>query len=159
MSFLDWCEQHRIIVMVFPPHSTHRLQPLDVSLFYPLSIANTEQFIEWTAKTQGLISLSKREFGSNFLPAYTKAFSLENIQSGWERTGLLPFDPDIILSQISLPNEEERLNTASSVDYKALTNPSALELLLLIKSMIRPTKKLIQLPESSKIRLEVFKPK
>jgi DDE superfamily endonuclease len=46
MSFLDWCEQHRIIVAVFPPHSTHRLQPLDVSLFCPLSIAYTEQLIE-----------------------------------------------------------------------------------------------------------------
>jgi hypothetical protein len=37
IRFLNWCEQHRIIIMVYPPHLTHRLQPLDVSVFGPLS--------------------------------------------------------------------------------------------------------------------------
>lgn len=25
MKFLEWCEQHRILVAIYPPHSTHRL--------------------------------------------------------------------------------------------------------------------------------------
>lgn len=29
MKFLDWSEKHRILLTVYPPHSTHRLQPLD----------------------------------------------------------------------------------------------------------------------------------
>ena len=37
IPFLDWCLEHRILVAVYPPHSTHRLQPLDVSLFNPLA--------------------------------------------------------------------------------------------------------------------------
>jgi hypothetical protein len=37
LKFLTWCEQHRVIVGVYLPHSTHRLQPLDVSLFSPLA--------------------------------------------------------------------------------------------------------------------------
>jgi hypothetical protein len=37
LSFLEWCRSNRILVAVFPPHSTHRLQPLDVSLFRPLA--------------------------------------------------------------------------------------------------------------------------
>ena len=36
-DFLDYCEAHRIYVAVFPPHSTHSLQPLDVVCFKPLS--------------------------------------------------------------------------------------------------------------------------
>jgi hypothetical protein len=39
LAFLDWCDAHRIIVAVFPSHSIHRLQSLDVSLFGPLSQA------------------------------------------------------------------------------------------------------------------------
>lgn len=35
--FLDWCLEHRILVAVYPPHLTHQLQPLDVSLFNPLA--------------------------------------------------------------------------------------------------------------------------
>ncbi len=37
MKFLDWCEQNKVLVALYPPHSTHRLQPLDVSLFNPLA--------------------------------------------------------------------------------------------------------------------------
>ena len=33
MKWLEYCEKHRILVAVYPPHSTHRLQPLDVSVF------------------------------------------------------------------------------------------------------------------------------
>jgi hypothetical protein len=28
---------HRILLLVYPPHSTHSLQPLDVVIFKPLS--------------------------------------------------------------------------------------------------------------------------
>jgi len=37
MRFIDYCHLNRILLAVFPPHSTHRLQPLDVSLFAPLA--------------------------------------------------------------------------------------------------------------------------
>ncbi|KAM4063362.1 DDE superfamily endonuclease [Hirsutella rhossiliensis] len=99
-DFLEWCDQHRIIVAVFPPHSTHRLQPLDVSLFGPLSTAYTNQLIRWMAKTQGLVGLSKREFWTLILNALEASFSPENIANGWMRTGLLPLDSEVVLSQI-----------------------------------------------------------
>jgi hypothetical protein len=38
-SFLTYCHQHKILVAIFPPHSTHTLQPADVVLFKPLSTA------------------------------------------------------------------------------------------------------------------------
>jgi hypothetical protein len=37
MRFLDYCRKHSILVAVYPPHTTHRLQPLDVGLFSPLA--------------------------------------------------------------------------------------------------------------------------
>ncbi|KAH8631304.1 pogo transposable [Alternaria alternata] len=42
-EFLEFCEAKRIIVMVYPPHLTHSLQPLDVVLFGPLSSHYTKQ--------------------------------------------------------------------------------------------------------------------
>jgi hypothetical protein len=39
MAFIDFADKHWIIVMILPPHTTHRLQPLDVGLFQPLSTA------------------------------------------------------------------------------------------------------------------------
>jgi hypothetical protein len=37
MEFIKWCDKHYILLAIYPPHSTHRLQPLDVSLFSPLA--------------------------------------------------------------------------------------------------------------------------
>ncbi|XP_044716546.1 DDE superfamily endonuclease domain-containing protein [Hirsutella rhossiliensis] len=136
MDFLEWCDQHRIIVAVFPPHSTHRLQPLDVSLFGPLSTAYTNQLIQWTAKTQGLIGLSKREFWSLFWNAFGSSFSAENIASGWKRTGLLPFDPEVVLSQIAEKTEDESESGDSSVDSLALQQPTARDLRRLVDKVV-----------------------
>jgi hypothetical protein len=36
-QFINYCDLHRILVLVYPPHATHTLQPLDVSCFKPLS--------------------------------------------------------------------------------------------------------------------------
>ncbi|KJZ70484.1 hypothetical protein HIM_10113 [Hirsutella minnesotensis 3608] len=136
MDFLEWCDQHRIIVAVFPPHSTHRLQPLDVSLFGPLSTAYTNQLIRWTAKTQGLIGLSKREFWSLFWDAFGSSFSAENIASGWKRTGLLPFDPEVVLSQITEKREDESESGSSSADSLALEQPTARDLRRLVDKVV-----------------------
>jgi hypothetical protein len=32
-DFIDFCDSNRILLAIFPPHSTHSLQPLDVVLF------------------------------------------------------------------------------------------------------------------------------
>ncbi|XP_044714410.1 DDE superfamily endonuclease domain-containing protein [Hirsutella rhossiliensis] len=135
MDFLEWCDQHRIIVAVFPPHSTHRLQPL-MCPFGPLSTAYTNQLIQWTAKTQGLIGLSKREFWSLFWNAFGSSFSAENIASGWKRTGLLPFDPEVVLSQIAEKTEDESESGDSSVDSLALQQPTARDLRRLVDKVV-----------------------
>ena len=43
MRFLDTADRLRILVLILPSHSTHRLQPLDVGVFSALSTAYTNQ--------------------------------------------------------------------------------------------------------------------
>jgi hypothetical protein len=35
LRFINWCIEHHIMVAAYPPHSTHRLQPLDIGIFAP----------------------------------------------------------------------------------------------------------------------------
>jgi hypothetical protein len=37
IDFTDYCYANSILLAVFPPHSTHTLQPLDIVCFKPLS--------------------------------------------------------------------------------------------------------------------------
>jgi hypothetical protein len=94
LSFLEWCQSNRILVAVFSPHSTHRLQPLDVSLFRPLASCYSQSLDAHSRLSQGLASVTKRDFSKNFYSAFDKAFTEANIRSGWFKTRIEPSDPD-----------------------------------------------------------------
>jgi hypothetical protein len=124
MRFLEWATKQRILVAVYPPHSTHRLQPLDVSLFAPLAVHYSQQLARHMLNTQGLSTITKRDFFRLFWPAYRSAFSRENIYSGWRKTGIYPFDPNAILSTLQAKIEEntELLRVPANIP----TTPEAL---------------------------------
>jgi hypothetical protein len=70
MEFIDYCDRNRILLMVYPPHSTHTLQPLDVVMFKPLSSAYSGQVAAFMERCQGLTSMSKRDFYPMFMAAW-----------------------------------------------------------------------------------------
>ena len=97
MKFLEWCEQHKILLAVYPPHSTHRLQPLDVGVFAPLASYYSQALDESVRKSEGRTAISKRDFFSLFWSAFEKALTKKNISSAWSNTGIWPFDPHKVL--------------------------------------------------------------
>jgi DDE superfamily endonuclease len=101
MRFLDWCHKHRVLVAMFPSHSTHRLQPLDVSCFSPLAIRYSQHLDQWIAKHGGIVGLNQSDFYGLFKLALQEAFTEKNILSAWRRTGLHPFNPAIVLDQLA----------------------------------------------------------
>ena len=103
MAFVDWADQHGIIILILPPHTTHRLQPLDVGLFQPLSTAYSEELENLMADGESLVSMSKRFFWLMFKVAWRKSFTEENIQHAFAKPGIWPIAPDQILSKITRP--------------------------------------------------------
>lgn len=138
MKFIDWCDKHHVLLAIYPPHSTHRLQPLDVSLFSPLATFYTQQLEEFIQGTYSLLGLRKRDFFGLFWPAYIKAFTAANIASGWLNTGLYPFNPELVISQLTKhPNgnkdEISRPVSNHSTGSSALSSISMRQLRELIK--------------------------
>jgi len=129
MRFLDWCIAHRILVAVYPPHSTHRLQPLDVSLFAPLAVYYSQQLDAFLHSSQGLSTITKRDFFRLFWPAFNKTFTEANVLSGWRRTGLHPFEPEVILGifkdkeqpvKASRPTSSSASSALSASDWRKI---------------------------------------
>jgi hypothetical protein len=114
LRFLNWCVDNKILIAIYPPHSTHRLQPLDVSMFGPLGIFYSQELNDWLHGCGGLCQLTKRDFYGLFRAAYKRAFTEKNIESAWRRTGLQPLDPEVVLSQIS-KTTTERPATSHSI--------------------------------------------
>ena len=119
MRFLEYCNKHRILVAVYPPHSTHRLQPLDVSLFSPLATYYSQELNQFLHKSEGLCSLTKRDFFRLFWAAFGKAFTTSNVESGWKKTGLYPFEPNVILD--NFPTNEDSRPSLSELKHSLST--------------------------------------
>ena len=60
MQFIKYCEAHKIVALCLPPHSTHRLQPLDVGVFGPLAKVYKRHLHD--SVLYGALSITKQEF-------------------------------------------------------------------------------------------------
>ncbi len=110
MPFIDYADASRIVLAVFPPHSTHRLQPLDIGLFSPLATYYSNAMDRLLSESQGLVRLTKRDFWSMFYEAWRKAFHAANVRSAWEAAGLYPLNPSRVIVSVArqaTPPEEQ----------------------------------------------------
>jgi hypothetical protein len=69
MDFIKYCNQNRIFFAVYPLHSTHTLQPLDIIMFKPFSSGYSNQVAAFMERCQELTSMSKRDFYPMFMAA------------------------------------------------------------------------------------------
>lgn len=93
---MDYSIKNRIIVMVFPSHSTHTLQPLDVGIFGPLSSYYSSELLRQQQRSQGLLPVVKADFYRLFKSAYASSFTKANIIAAFEATGIWPMDRTVV---------------------------------------------------------------
>jgi hypothetical protein len=62
MDFIDYCNDNKILLAIFPPHATHTVQPLDVGMFKPLSTAYSTELSSYLHISQGLSPVKKGDF-------------------------------------------------------------------------------------------------
>lgn len=114
-AFEEYCKEHNIVTLCMPAHSSHILQPLDVSCFSPLKRAYGQQ-IEDMIQAH-IIHITKDDFFPAFCKAHSIAMTESNIQGGFRGAGLVPFDPQKVISlldlQLHTPTpDNSRLSTA-----------------------------------------------
>jgi hypothetical protein len=104
MDFLDYCVKNKIIVLRFPSHATHTLQPLDVVVFKSLSLAYTYELEQFRVQSHGQLSMAKRDFFMVFWKAWESTFKPPLVLKAFEATGLQPPNPDVILERFESDN-------------------------------------------------------
>jgi hypothetical protein len=99
-EFELYCQKSNIITLCMPPHSSHYLQPLDVGCFGPLKQAYGRQ-VEDLMRTH-ITHISKLEFLCAFREAFFTSMTEKNIQGGFIGAGLIPYDPQRVLSKLDV---------------------------------------------------------
>ncbi|KAJ6260531.1 hypothetical protein Dda_4757 [Drechslerella dactyloides] len=129
-AFELYCQEHKIITVCMPPHSSHLLQPLDIGCFGPLKQAYSRQ-VEDLMRAH-VNHISKLEFLSGFHRAFTAAITPKNIRSSFAGAGIVPYDPDRVLLKldVQLPastpinSRPSTANAATTWTTKTPMNPS-----------------------------------
>lgn len=112
------CTENNIIPICMPPHSSHLLQPLDVSCFAVLK-RQYGQLVEQRMRL-GFNHIDKIDFLTAFPKVRTTTYKAETIRNGFAATGLVPFDPDRVYQQLTVqlktptPPPSRSSNTQSS---------------------------------------------
>lgn len=104
IKLIEQAREKHVIILSIPPHTSHRLQPLDVAFMFPLSNYYTQELKIWQRnKPNKIIELS--DVGQIFSRAYVKAATLSNAQNGFKTSGIFPFNPNKFTDDLFAPSE------------------------------------------------------
>ena len=95
VEVLEAARANNVVILVFPSHCTHRLQPCDVSFFRSLKASYDDKAQTWLMNHPGR-AITEAEMISLFAEAYGRAANVANATSGFKKTGIHPFDPSKI---------------------------------------------------------------
>ena len=92
---IDYARENGIVIVSLPPHTSHKLQPLDRSFFKPLKSAFNSVCSSWLRNHPGR-RITVDQLGELFNVAYLKAATVENAISGFKCIGIVPLNPDVL---------------------------------------------------------------
>jgi hypothetical protein len=123
---LQFAKENGVTMVSFPPHTTHKLQPLDVSVYGPLKRFYNAACDDWMISNPrpmtifGIVQVAS--------PAFVKAFTPANIIAGFKKTGIEPYNSNVF------DNEDEFL--AASVTDRPLQE-EGLQLYFLVAQFVK----------------------
>jgi hypothetical protein len=100
VDFQDLCKEKNIVLLCMPAHSSHLLQPLDVACFSPLKRKYGDAISGLARNRTNYIS--KETFLPAFKAAFEQSITKENIQAGFRGAGLVPHNPQAVLSKLDV---------------------------------------------------------
>jgi hypothetical protein len=98
LEILEFAIENNIILCRLPSHTSHKLQPCDVAVFAPVKAAYRDEVER--LERGGVGTIGKQHFTYLYGPARERALTKRNILAGWKASGLYPFNPDKVLTDI-----------------------------------------------------------
>ena len=98
LPFHNLATENKIVLFRLPPHSTHLTQPLDVWVFQSFKHYHTDAIdkVVWLGDEK----FGKLEFLTAFQSFRNQTFKPTTIRHAFKSTGLVPFNPDMVLDKI-----------------------------------------------------------
>lgn len=125
LELIDKARDAGVILLCFPPHCTHKLQPLDVAFMKPLSLYYSDEVKKWLREhSKDHRVVTQFQIASLFGKAYLKASTMTTAISGFRATGIWPVDTNIFTEHDFLASvaTDINLNVSISTDQQNILN-------------------------------------
>lgn len=103
LQLLDMARNNGVVLLCLPPHTSHKLQPLDVTFFKPLSLYYGEEVRKWLRSHPGKV-VTLFQISSIFGAAFLHAATMPTAINGFQKTGIWPSDLNVFSDADYLPS-------------------------------------------------------
>jgi len=121
---IKFARDHGVVMSSFPPHCSHRLQPLDRSVYGPFKRFISVAQDSWMRNHPGKYMTIIYDFLSLVSEALRKSVTPTNISSGFRACGIVPFNRDIFTEAVtpSLPTDRTQPSCTQGQWFKHCVN-------------------------------------
>ncbi|XP_031333074.1 uncharacterized protein LOC116176797 isoform X1 [Photinus pyralis] len=125
LELVQMSKENNVHILVIPPHTSHRMQPLDVSFMFPLSSYYGQECKNWLRNNPGKV-VTIHDSGELFGRAYQRAATIQNALSGFKNTGICPYNPGVFPDDLFEPAEttNRKSNNGNGEEEDAPENES-----------------------------------
>ncbi|KMQ85085.1 jerky-like protein [Lasius niger] len=102
LTVIEYARKNHIYMLSTPPHTTHKLQPLDRTFFKPFKSAYASASAVWMRQNPGA-RITDYDIAALVDSSFTKAARLEIAQNGFKCTKIYPFNREIFSDIVFLP--------------------------------------------------------
>ena len=122
---INFARKHGIEILSIPPHTSHKLQPLDLTFFGPLKTYYSQEIDKWMVDNPGKCVM-EYNVAQLLNAAYEKAATLRNALNGFRSNRIVPFNPDVFSECDLVPVLLTEINTKDASSMNMPLNQEAL---------------------------------
>ncbi|KAI4453984.1 hypothetical protein MML48_scaffold00007257 [Holotrichia oblita] len=119
---INLARQNHVIIICLPPHSTHRMQPLDLAFMGPLKTYYSQEIENWLRHNPGRV-VTSYQICELLGKAYVRCATAEIAINGFRKSGILPFNRHIFRDHDFAIHHQVEAPATSAEELRHVTPP------------------------------------